>query len=128
MDVGVWLRSLGLGQYEAAFRDNEVDGAVLPKLTVEDLKDLGVAIVGHRRKIMSAIEELNAESVAETDVMDSLPTQAALPVSASPYGAERRPITILFCDLVGSTGLAAKLDAEDWRNLVNAYLDEASAA
>jgi hypothetical protein len=63
MDVGVWLRSLGLGQYEAAFRDNEVDGAVLPKLTVEDLKDLGVAIVGHRRKIMSAIEELNAESV-----------------------------------------------------------------
>jgi hypothetical protein len=49
MDVGGWLRSLGLGQYEAAFRDNEIDGAVLPKLTVEDLKDLGVAIVGHRR-------------------------------------------------------------------------------
>ena len=65
MDVGVWLRSRGLGQYEATFRDNEVDGAVLPKLTVEDLKDLGIAIVGHRRKIMSAIEELNAESVAE---------------------------------------------------------------
>ena len=128
MDVGVWLRSLGLGQYEATFRDNEIDGAVLPKLTVDDLKDLGVAVVGHRRKIMSAIEELNAESVARTDVMEALPTQAALPVSASPDGAERRPITILFCDLVGSTSLAAKLDAEDWRNLVNAYLDEASAA
>jgi hypothetical protein len=64
MDVGVWLRSLGLAQYEAAFRDNEIDGAVLPKLTVDDLKDLGVAVVGHRRKIMSAIEELNAASLA----------------------------------------------------------------
>jgi phosphomannomutase len=52
MDVGDWLRSLGLGQYEAAFRDNEIDGAVLPKLTVDDLKDLGVAAVGHRRKIL----------------------------------------------------------------------------
>ena len=114
--------------YEAAFRDNEIDGAVLPKLTLDDLKDLGVAVVGHRRKIMSAIEELNAESVARTDVMEALPTQAALPVSASPDGAERRPITVMFCDLVGSTSLAAKLDAEDWRNLVNAYLDEASKA
>ena len=65
MDVGVWLRGLGLGQYEAAFRDNGIDGAVLLKLTIDDLKDLGVAVVGHRRKIMSAIEELNAESVAE---------------------------------------------------------------
>jgi class 3 adenylate cyclase len=128
MDVGVWLRGLGLGQYEVAFKDNEVDGAVLPKLTVEDLKDLGVAIVGHRRKIMSAIEELKAESVVRTDAMKALPAQAAFPVSASPSGAERRPITILFCDLVGSTSLAANLDAEDWRNLVNAYLDEASAA
>jgi class 3 adenylate cyclase/predicted ATPase len=128
MDVGVWLRSLGLGQYEATFRDNEIDGAVLPKLTVDDLKDLRVAIVGHRRKIMSAIEKLNAESVVRTDVTEALPTQAAPPVSVSPDGAERRPITILFCDLVGSTNLAARLDAEDWRNLVNAYLDEASAA
>jgi class 3 adenylate cyclase/predicted ATPase len=128
MDVGVWLRSLGLGQYEATFRDNEIEGTVLPKLTVDDLKDLGVAVVGHRRKIMSAIEELNAEFVARTDAMKALPPQAALPVSGSPSGAERRPITVMFCDLVGSTSLAAKLDAEDWRNLVNAYLDEASAA
>ena len=128
MDVGVWLRSLGLGQYGATFRNNEIDGAVLPKLTVDDLKDLGVAIVGHRRRIMSAIEELKADSVARTDAMKALPTQAALPVIASPSGAERRPITVMFCDLVGSTNLAAKLDAEDWRNLVNAYLDQASAA
>jgi SAM domain (Sterile alpha motif) len=64
MDVGDWLRSLGLGQYEAAFLDNEIDGAMLPKLTVDDLKDLGVAAVGHRRKILSAIEELNPSSAA----------------------------------------------------------------
>ena len=60
MDVGVWLRSLGLGQYEAAFRDNEIDGEVLPNLTAEDLKDLGVAIVGHRRKLLLAIGALSA--------------------------------------------------------------------
>ena len=128
MDVGVWLRSLGLGQYEATFRDNEIDGAVLPKLTVDDLKDLGVAVVGHRRKIMSAIEEINAASVARPDAMKPPETQA-LPLGGASSGrAERRPITVMFCDLVGSTSLAAKLDAEDWRNLVNAYLDEASAA
>ena len=128
MDVGVWLRSLGLGQYEATFRDNEIDGAVLPKLTVDDLKDLGVAVVGHRRKIMSAIEEINAASVACPEAMKPPETQAPPSGGASSGRAERRPITILFCDLVGSTSLAANLDAEDWRNLVNAYLDEASAA
>ena len=111
MDVGVWLGNLGLGQYEAAFRDNEIDGAVLPKLTLDDLKDLGVTVVGHRRKIMSAIEELGAEFVARTDPRETIPTQAASPISASPDGAERRPITVMFCDLVGSTSLAAKLDA-----------------
>jgi hypothetical protein len=128
MDVGVWLRSLGLGQYEATFRDNEIDGAVLPRLTVDDLKELGVAVVGHRRKIMSAIEELNADAVARADAMK--PTQAHAPPSFGPSsgGAERRPITVMFCDLVGSTSMAAKLDAEDWRTLVNTYLDEASAA
>jgi class 3 adenylate cyclase/tetratricopeptide (TPR) repeat protein len=128
MDVGVWLRSLGLGQYEAAFGDNEIDSAVLPKLTVDDLKDLGVVVVGHRRKIISAIEELNAASVARADAMKPPQTQAPPSVGASSGGAERRPITVMFCDLVGSTSLAARLDAEDWRNLVNAYLDEASAA
>ena len=128
MDVGVWLRSLGLAQYEAAFRDNEIDGAVLPELTVDDLKDLGVAIVGHRRKIMSAIEELNAASLAGADAIKPPQTQAPPSVGANSDGAERRPITILFCDLAGSTSLAAKLDAEDWRNLVNAYLDDTSTA
>ncbi len=127
MDVGVWLRSLGLGQYEAAFHDNEIDGAVLPKLTLDDLKDLGVAVVGHRRKIMSAIEALNAASSARAEGPNAVPTQR-LPVGASSDAAERRPITVMFCDLVGSTSLAARLDAEDWRNLVSAYLDAASRA
>ena len=128
MDVGVWLRSLGLGQYEAAFRDNEVDGAVLPKLTVDDLRELGVAVVGHRRKIISAIEELNTASSARAGGANAVPTQSRVPVGASSDAAERRPITVMFCDLVGSTSLAAQLDAEDWRNLVGAYLDEASEA
>ena len=128
MDVGVWLGNLGLGQYEAAFRDNEIDGAVLPKLTLDDLKDLGVAVVGHRRKIMSAIEELNIASVAHAAAMKPRQTQAPSSVVAGSDGAERRPITVMFCDLVGSTSLAARLDAEDWRNLVGAYLDEASTA
>src|SRR3984957_10144281 len=128
MDVGVWLRNLGLGQYEAAFRGNEIDGAVLPKLTLDDLKDLGVAVVGHRRKIMSAIEELNIASVARAAAIQPRQTQAPSSVVAGSDGAERRPITVMFCDLVGSTSLAARLDAEDWRDLVGAYLDEASAA
>ena len=128
MDVGVWLGNLGLGQYEAAFRDNEIDGAVLPKLTLDDLKDLGVAVVGHRRKIMSAIEELNIASVARAAAMKPRQTQAPSSVVAGSDGAERRLITVMFCDLVGSTSLAARLDAEDWRDLVGAYLDEASAA
>jgi len=75
MDVGAWLRSLGLGQYEDVFRDSGVDAAVLPKLTADDLKELGVAGVGYRRKIISAIEELNASSVVSTDTAkpDSTP-------------------------------------------------------
>ncbi len=128
MDIGEWLRNLGLGQYEAAFRDNEIDGAVLPKLTVDDLRELGVAVVGHRRKIISAIEELNAASSARAKGVNAVPTQSHAPVGASSDAAERRPITVMFCDLVGSTGLAARLDAEDWRNLVGSYLDEASQA
>ena len=127
MDVGVWLRSLGLGQYEAAFRDNEVDDAVLRKLTVDDLRELGVAVVGHRRKIIAAIEELNAAPSARAEGVHAVPTKN-VPVGASSDAAERRPITVMFCDLVGSTSLAARLDAEDWRNLVGAYLDEASQA
>ena len=123
MDIGEWLRGLGLSQYEVAFRENKIDGEVLPQLTAEDLKDIGVVIVGDRRKMLTAIAELSASSAAPTAV--ATPPAAPEPSSAV---AERRPITVMFCDLVGSTSLAAKLDPEDWRNLVGSYLDAASAA
>jgi hypothetical protein len=122
MDVGRWLRALGLGQYEAAFRDNEIDGDVLPKLTVEDLKDLGVAVVGHRRKIMSAIEALTAPSAALPEAARAAPTQTPVPVDA----AERRQLTVMFSDLIGSTALSARLDPEDMRRVIRAYQDASS--
>ncbi|MBV8105985.1 MAG: AAA family ATPase, partial [Hyphomicrobiales bacterium] len=128
MDVGDWLRSLGLGQYEAAFRENAIDGKVLPRLTAEDLKDLGVVIVGHRRMMLSAIEALSASPDAPPSTAKPAYAASSPPPPTSRSDAERRPITVMFCDLVGSTSLASKLDAEDWRNLVSAYLDEASAA
>ena len=135
MDVAAWLKNLGLEQYEAAFRDNAIDGDLLPSLTAEDLKDLGVTIVGHRRKLLDAIAAIAAASKpkpppAPADPPGTLhaPAVASRPQSRSGADAERRPITVMFCDLVGSTSLASKLDAEDWRTLVNTYLDEASAA
>ena len=135
MDVAAWLKNLGLGQYEAAFRDNAIDGDLLPSLTAEDLKDLGVTIVGHRRKLLDAIAALGAASkpaappaAAGPPATLSAPAVSSRPQPRSDADAERRPITVMFCDLVGSTALASRLDAEDWRSLVNAYLDEASAA
>jgi class 3 adenylate cyclase len=120
MDVGVWLRSLGLGRYEVAFSDNSIDADVLPDLTDGDLAQLGVNL-GDRKRMLKAIAGLGAAYPV------TKPTGTA-PLPLSTDAAERRPITVMFCDLAGSTSLAAKLDAEDWRNLVNAYLDQASAA
>ena len=125
MDVAGWLRGLGLDQYEANFRDNKIDADVLPQLTADDLKEIGVSALGDRRRLLAAITALSG------------PTPSANAFASSPKPgpgkglqtpAERRPITVMFCDLVGSTSLVSKLDAEDWRNLVWAYLDEASAA
>jgi class 3 adenylate cyclase len=127
MDIEGWLRSLGLERYEAAFRENEIDDTVLPNLTAEDLKDLGVSIVGHRRKLLDAIAALRADTEPKT--APAAPTSAAQSTFASAEAAgERRYLTVMFCDLVDSTGIAARLDAEEWRDLVNAYLDDASAA
>ena len=126
MDVGDWLRSLGLGQYEDVFRDNGVDGAVLPKLTIDDLKELGVVGVGHRRKIIAAIEELNgSSSVWPEAVRPATTISAAPPPSAD--AAERRQLTVMFCDLVGSTALSVRLDPEDMREVIRAYQDACSA-
>jgi class 3 adenylate cyclase len=128
MDLGDWLRSLHLERYEAAFRENEIDDTVLPNLTAEDLKDLGVSTVGHRRKLLDAIAALRADTEPKT--APAAPTSATRPTFATGVEAagERRYLTVMFCDLVDSTGIAARLDAEEWRDLVNAYLDNASAA
>src|SRR6516165_6931746 len=113
MDLGGWLRSLGLERYEAAFRENEIDDTVLPSLTAEDLKDLGVGIVGHRRKLLDAIAALRADASAKAP-----PPDADLAINRD---AERRQVTVMFCDLVGSTALSASMDPEDLREVIAAY-------
>jgi hypothetical protein len=132
IDVGGWLRGLGLGQYEAAFRENNIDDAVLPNLTAEDLKDLGIGTVGHRRQLLDAISALRAGSSGDvpSPVPASTPpsTPAVTETTASQASGERRHVTVMFCDLVDSTGIASKLDAEEWRDLVGAYLDAGSNA
>ena len=117
MDVVVWLRSLGLGKYEAAFRENEIDETVLPGLTAEDLKELGVAALGHRRKLLDAIAALRGGATSAPSI-DATP--AAL--SAAPEDrAERRQVTVMFSDLVGSTALSARMDPEDLREVISGY-------
>jgi class 3 adenylate cyclase/predicted ATPase len=117
MDLGDWLRSLGLGQYEAAFRENVIDDTVLPNLTAEDLKDLGVDIVGHRRKLLDAIAALRADASAKAPPPHALP---ATDITAKDT-AERRQVTVMFSDLVGSTALSARMDPEDLREVISAY-------
>ncbi len=116
MDLGEWLRRLGLDRYEAAFRENEIDETVLPKLTAEDLKDLGVELVGHRRKLLDAIAALRAEVGAPTQLSDA-PAAADRPKDS----AERRQVTVMFSDMVGSTALSARMDPEDLREIISAY-------
>jgi hypothetical protein len=107
MDIMVWLRSLGLGKYEAAFRENEIDETVLPGLTAEDLKKLGVTALGHRRKLLDAIAALRADAIGKAPSADV--TTASSTTSAHPEDrAERRQVTVMFSDLVGSTAPADK--------------------
>jgi class 3 adenylate cyclase len=128
MDVVVWLRGLGLGKYEAAFRENEIDETVLPSLTHENLKELGVTALGHRVKLLDAIAALRAD--ADRKAAPMTPPSIAQPTfaPAAEVAGERRHLTVMFCDLVGSTSISAQLDAADWRELVGSYLDAASAA
>ena len=118
MNVAEWPNAIGLGQYEALFREHEIDAEVLPDLTEADVEKIGVPL-GHRKRLMRAIAALSAGEPPPSAAKPA-PARPSPPPRTSSAEAERRPITILFCDLVGSTGLAAKLDAEDWRNLVNA--------
>ena len=116
MDLGSWLRSLGLEQYEPAFRENAIDESLLPSLTAEDLKDLGVGIVGHRRKLLDAIAVLRADANAKAAQTGTLPT-----IDRSRDTAERRQVTVVFSDLVGSTALSARMDPEDLREVISNY-------
>ena len=116
MDVGGWLGSLGLGQYEALFRASEIDADILPELTDADLEKLGVPL-GHRKRLLRAISGLGAPgTLAETSAAPAAST------GAKPHdAAERRQLTVMFCDLVGSTALSRQTDPEDLSALIGTY-------
>src|SRR3984893_15747980 len=108
MDIAGWLRNPGLDPYERAWRKDDMDGNVLRSLTAEDLRDLGISSVGHRRRLLEAISALPAIT----------PNRAGPKVET---GAERRQLTVMFCDLVGSTALSSRLDPEDLREVLGTY-------
>ena len=120
MDVVVWLRSLGLGKYEAVFRENEIDETVLPNLTAEDLKELGVTALGHRRKLLDAIAGLRSDASGKAPSVDAA-TASSAPSAPPEDRAERRQVTVMFSDFVGSTALSARMDPEDFREVISAY-------
>jgi class 3 adenylate cyclase len=117
VDVATWLRELGLGRYEAVFHENAIDAEILSELTDADLEKLGV-LLGHRKRLLKAIAELRpgepAPALAKTAAPSSIEAMRATE-------AERRQLTVLICDLVGSTGLAARLDPEDMGQVIRAY-------
>ena len=117
MDVGAWLRGLGLGQYEAIFRDSEIEADVLSELTEADLEKLGLPL-GPRKRILKAIANL--------DGADTASGAAGLVRPAAEDAAERRQLTVMFCDLAGSTALSARLDPEDMRQVIRTYQDACS--
>ena len=119
MDIVVWLRSLGLGKYEAAFRENEIDETVLPSLTEEHLKQLGVTALGHRLKLLDAML-LCVTTRAAGRLVDAASTSTA-PSLHPEDRAERRQVTVMFSDLVGVTALSARMDPEDLREVISAY-------
>ena len=120
MDVKEWLRSLGLSRYEDVFREAEIGPDVLPDLTDSDLEKLGVPL-GDRKRLLKAIASLGpGQMVAEP--------RGPSPTPSSTDAAERRQLTVMFCDLVGSTALSARLDPEDMREVIRAYQDACSGA
>src|SRR5690242_1624265 len=116
MDVVAWLRGLGLERYAPAFRDNDVDDEVLPELTSDDLISIGVTSVGHRRKLLAAIAGLSAEMPAAA--LTAASRNAPEPAAGT---AERRQLTVMFCDLVGSTALSTRFDPEDLSKVIRSY-------
>ena len=118
MEIGGWLRSLGLEKYEAVFRENEIDEAVLHKLTEEHLRELGVPL-GARLKLLDAIVALGSSTPTASPSGGS-PPPIAIPTPPETV-AERRQVTVMFSDLVGSTALSARMDPEDLREIISAY-------
>ena len=120
----------GLDQYERAFRDNDVDAEVLAGLTADDLRELGVASLGHRKKLLSAIAALSPRFGAEAEAVAAAMPPETAPADASAsktLRAERRHLTVMFVDLAGSTALSARLDPEDMREIISAYHDAVAA-
>ena len=114
VDILAWLRELGLERYEQAFQENEVAADILPKLTADDLKDIGVTIVGHRRKLLEAIAALAKPALSQQAAPEA-------PHTARPSAAERRQLTVMFVDLVDSTALSAALDPEEMGAAIRIY-------
>ena len=116
--IADWLEKLGLGQYAPRFAENDITFAILSDLTDQDLKELGVSSLGHRRQLLRAIAELNS---VDKGALKLAPATAA-PVTPQPHDvAERRQVTVMFSDLVGSTALSARMDPEDLREVISAY-------
>lgn len=104
--IAAWLEELGLGRYASSFAENEIDRKLLPTLTADDLKDLGITVVGHRRRLLNAIDRLRTDTSPETSEVQALPTdetsRSTLQIQDTTQ-AERRQLTVMFVDLVGST-------------------------
>ena len=122
LDVGAWLRGLGLERYEQAFRDNDVGADLLARLTAEELREIGVASVGHRRRLLDAIGELRVHAASSLHAEPEA-SAAVRPYPEATVEAERRQLTVMFVDLVGSTELAQRLDPEDLRAALRCYHD-----
>jgi class 3 adenylate cyclase/predicted ATPase len=117
MDIRAWLRGLGLERYEQAFRENAIDEATLPKLTAADLRDLGVTAIGHRRILLDAMAALRPATFRDGTEHSVEPDRSG---GKAPE-AERRQLTVMFVDLIGSTALSARLDPEELRDIIGAY-------
>ncbi len=130
INVTDWLRSLGLEQYADAFRDNDLDGEVLPNVNADDLIAVGITSIGHRRKLLAAITALKAEVVPAVGTGAAAgPVPILSPISTvRSDDAERRQLTVMFCDLVGSTTLSARLDPEELRNVIGAFQKTCASA
>jgi len=115
-EVRTWLEGIGLAQYADAFEANEIDMGLLKQVDDQMLKDIGVAAAGHRLRLRNAIAEL-----AQLSAVDVKASGGVAPPEASTISAERRHITVMFSDLVGSTALSARMDPEDLREVISAY-------